>query len=348
VLGSEWSVLSRLSKEGKKILQDSGMVVDVDSDFKGIVPELLISPQRDKAALHGVSIQAINQTIDAGVRGKVLGKYTKEGRRFDVRLKYPESWLQDLAFIKSIPISNNRGETIRLDQVATIEIQDGLLSTRREDRQRKISLSGNITNKMSQNVVVAKLKEAVQKILPEGYIVTESGQSKEFIRTMREFLFVFLLGIIVAYIVLASQYNSFLDPVIILLALPFSLTGAFVALYVTGVSLNIYSLIGIILLMGIVKKNSILLVEFTNQTLNDDPAHNVHNALMFACPIRFKPILMTSVTTIAGALPAAFAFGPGAETKIPLAMTIMGGVIFSTVLTLYIVPTAYSLLKKKR
>ncbi|MDH4469274.1 MAG: efflux RND transporter permease subunit [Bacteriovoracaceae bacterium] len=350
VIGPEWNVLARLSNEGKALFKESGLVVDVDTDFKGIVPELLITPQRDKASMHGISIQAINQTIDAAIRGKVLGKYSKDGRRFDVRLKYQETWLQDLAFIKTIPIINNRGETITLDQVANIEVKDGLLSTRREDRQRKISLSGNVAGKLSHDVVMEKLKAGVQKILPSGYVVTESGQSKEFLKTMREFLFVFLLGIVVAYIVLASQYNSFLDPVIILLALPFSLTGAFVALYVSGVSLNIYSLIGIILLMGIVKKNSILLVEFTNQTLEENPEngtkHSVKDALMYACPIRFRPIIMTSVTTIVGALPAAFALGPGAETKIPLAVTIMGGVIFSTILTLYLVPTAYAKLKK--
>ena len=346
ILGSEWKKLAELSIEGKKVFQDSMLVTDIDSDFKGIVPELLITPNRNLATQRGVSAAAINRTIEASLRGIVLGKFTNDGRRFDIRLKYPDKFLEDMNFIKSIPILNNRGETIRLDQVATIEVKDGLLSTRRENRFRKVSVSGNLSDKKSLDQVLTTLKEKIHAILPEGYVVTESGQSKEFLNTMKEFVFVFLLGIIVAYIVLASQYNSFLDPLLILLALPFSLTGAFFSLWITGVSLNIYSFIGIILLMGIVKKNSILLVEFTNQTLHDGKHKSIREALLYACPIRFKPIMMTSVTTIVGSLPAAMSLGPGSETKIPLAVTIIGGVLFSTILTLYIVPITYERVKR--
>jgi hydrophobe/amphiphile efflux-1 (HAE1) family protein len=346
ILGPEWSKLAELSNAGKKLFQESNLVADVDSDFKGIVPELLITPNRELATQRGVSAAAINQTIEASLRGMVLGKFTKDGRRFDIRLKYADRYLEDMNFIKSIPILNNRGEIVTLSQVANIEIKDGLLSTRREDRFRKVSVTGNLTDKKSLDQVIATLKGKIKAILPEGYVVTESGQSKEFLQTMREFVFVFLLGIVVAYIVLASQYNSFLDPLLILLALPFSLTGAFFSLWVMGVSLNIYSFIGIILLMGIVKKNSILLVEFANQTLESGEKKSVRDALLYACPIRFKPIIMTSVTTIVGSLPAAMSLGPGAETKIPLAVTIIGGVVFSTILTLFIVPIAYERFKK--
>jgi multidrug efflux pump subunit AcrB len=144
--------------------------------------------------------------------------------------------------------------------------------------------------------------------------------------------------------VLASQFNSFIDPVTVLIALPFSLSGAFVALFLAHQSINIFSLIGLILLMGIVKKNSILLVDFTNQVrARGGGGGTVREALLQACPVRLRPILMTSVATIAGALPSAFAFGPGAESRIPMAISIIGGVIVSTFLTLYVVPCAYSL-----
>jgi multidrug efflux pump subunit AcrB len=151
-----------------------------------------------------------------------------------------------------------------------------------------------------------------------------------------------LLGILVSYMVLASQFNSFIHPVTVLMALPFSFSGAFVGLAVCHQSINMYSMIGFILLMGIVKKNSILLVDFTNQMRAE--GLGVHQALLKACPIRLRPILMTSVATVAGALPEALSLGPGSETTIPMAISIIGGVIASTVLTLFVIPCVYSLL----
>jgi HAE1 family hydrophobic/amphiphilic exporter-1 len=142
--------------------------------------------------------------------------------------------------------------------------------------------------------------------------------------------------------VLASQFNSFIDPLTVLIALPFSITGAFLALYMTDQSINIYSMIGIILLMGLVKKNSILLVDYTNQVRVKTKAA-VYAALAEACPVRLRPILMTSFATIAAAVPPALAIGPGAEARIPLAVSIIGGVAVSTVLTLFVVPCVYSL-----
>jgi HAE1 family hydrophobic/amphiphilic exporter-1 len=141
--------------------------------------------------------------------------------------------------------------------------------------------------------------------------------------------------------VLASQFNSFLHPVIVLLALPFSISGAFIALKLGNQSLNVFSMIGLILLMGIVKKNSILLVDFTNQMRRE--GRNVRDALIEACPIRLRPILMTSAATIAGAIPAAIGVGAGSETRVPMAVAMIGGVAVSTLLTLFVVPAAYSL-----
>ena len=151
-----------------------------------------------------------------------------------------------------------------------------------------------------------------------------------------------VLGLIVAYMVLASQFNAFTHPFTVLLALPFSVSGALIALWLAGQSLNVYSMLGIILLMGIAKKNSILLVDFTNQVRAQGMER--HEALLHACPVRLRPILMTSIATIAGALPPALALGPGAELQRPMALSIVGGMIVSTALTLFVVPAAYSLL----
>jgi multidrug efflux pump subunit AcrB len=171
-----------------------------------------------------------------------------------------------------------------------------------------------------------------------------TGSSQSFKESFQSLIAALLLGILVSYMVLASQFNSFVHPVAVLMALPFSFSGAFAGLWLAHQSINIYSLIGFILLMGIVKKNSILLVDFTN--ICRDEGANVHDALVKACPIRLRPILMTSVATIAGALPEALSLGPGAETTIPMAVSIIGGVAASTILTLFVVPCVYSLLAK--
>jgi HAE1 family hydrophobic/amphiphilic exporter-1 len=168
-----------------------------------------------------------------------------------------------------------------------------------------------------------------------------SGGAKSFQDSFGDLLLAMILGIFVAYMVLASQFNSYIHPVTILMALPFSLSGAFLALLVTHQSLNIYSMIGLILLMGIVKKNSILLVDFTNRVR--ERGGGVTEALLEACPIRLRPILMTSTAILASALPVALAIGPGAESRVPMAVTIIGGVLVSTILTLFVVPCVYSL-----
>jgi HAE1 family hydrophobic/amphiphilic exporter-1 len=153
-----------------------------------------------------------------------------------------------------------------------------------------------------------------------------------------------ILGIFVAYMVLGSQFNSFIHPATVLLALPFSITGAFIALKLTGLSLNIYSMIGMLLLMGIVKKNSILLVDFTNHRRKEGVA--VREALLEACPLRLRPILMTSVACVTAAIPAALSLGAGSETTRPMAVVVIGGVTLSTMLTLVVVPCAYSLMAR--
>ena len=154
-----------------------------------------------------------------------------------------------------------------------------------------------------------------------------------------------VVGIVASYMILASQFNSFIHPFIILLSLPFSFSGALFALYIMNQSINIFSFIGLILLMGLVKKNSILLVEFTNQ-MREKEKMPVHEALMTACPIRLRPILLTTISAIAASIPPALALGPGAETRIPMAVAVLGGMIFSTVLTLFVVPCAYSLMAR--
>jgi HAE1 family hydrophobic/amphiphilic exporter-1 len=178
-------------------------------------------------------------------------------------------------------------------------------------------------------------------------MVAQGGNAKTFQESFQSLIFALVLGLFVAYMVLASQFNSFLDPVTILMALPFSFSGAFFALLLTQQSINMYSMIGLLLLMGIVKKNSILLIEFTN-TVRDRGVSSAKQALIEACPVRLRPIIMTSAATITAAIPSAMAMGEGSETMKPMALCLIGGVLVSTVLTLYVVPCFYLLIDRFR
>lgn len=241
---------------------------------------------------------------------------------------------------------NNRGELVRLSDVVRIEERPALQSISRKNRERAITVFGNVAPGHSQAAVLENIEQLTAGMLPIGYRAVLTGSSSSFHETFQSLIFALVLGLIVAYMVLASQFNSFIDPVTVLVALPFSVSGAFFALKIAGQSLNIYSMIGLILLMGIVKKNSILLVDFTNQT-RDAGTRDIKKALLHACPIRLRPILMTSLATVVGAIPPALGIGPGAESRVPMAIAVIGGLVVSTVLTLYVVPCVYSFLTRR-
>lgn len=233
---------------------------------------------------------------------------------------------------------------VQLKDVVTISEKPASLSITRRNRERAISIFANIAPGKSQTDVMNVANQIVKDVLPEGYRATFGGNTQTFQESFQSLNFVLWLGILTAYMVLASQFNSYIHPLTILLALPFSITGALLALWITGQSINIYSFIGIILLMGIVKKNSILLVEFTNQLREE--GKSVPEALKEAGPIRLRPILMTSLATIAAAIPPAMSLGPGSEVLKPMAITVIGGTILSTLLTLMVIPCVYIFMTK--
>jgi HAE1 family hydrophobic/amphiphilic exporter-1 len=241
-------------------------------------------------------------------------------------------------------VRNNRGEMSALNTQAAFNVVKAPEVITRYDRRRAIPMFANVATGRSQQAALDAVERIGQEVLPAGYYVRIQGSGDAFREAFDGLIFALILGIAIAYMILASQFNSFIHPVTILMALPFSLSGALIALWLTGQSLSLFSMIGLILLMGIVKKNSILLVDFTNQ--RRAAGSSVEKALEEACPVRLRPILMTSVATVAGAIPEALNFGPGAETRIPMAISIIGGVTLSTFLTLYVVPCVYSLFSR--
>ena len=345
VQGPDWDTLGEIAQKIMKQMNASGLVNDVDTDFQLGMPETKVLPDRLKAAARGVTVSTIANAISAAVGSLRVGKYTdNSGHRADIRIKLLDEYNQKPEDITKIKVRNIQGEMVPLGELVTLENKPSLLTITRFNRERAITIFANIVPGKSQaDVMDTTLKEA-QKVLPEGYHTLLSGSSQAFKESFQSLMMALILGIFVAYMVLGSQFNSFIHPFTVLLALPFSLTGAFLALRMTDISLNIYSMIGLLLLMGIVKKNSILLVDFTNERRKD--GLGAREALLEACPLRLRPILMTSVATISGVIPAACALGPGAETTRPMAVVVIGGVILSTVLTLFVVPSAYSLLSR--
>lgn len=345
--GPDLKILQEKSQLLMKRLEDEKLGVDMDTDFKVGIPELILRPNRKAMSLRGVSVQEVGMILAAGVGGTRQGKYTFDGKRYDIRFKIQDSQIKKAEDFKHLYVRNSAGNLIPFYELVNIEEGKAIQSISRVNRQRAISIFGNLAPGVSQSKVLDRAKVIAGEILPGGYSFALEGASAGFASSFASLYSALMVGILVAYLILAVQFDSFIHPISVLVALPFSVTGALIALWMFNVSLNLFSFIGLIVLMGIAKKNSIMLVEFTNQIRKghhegkNEPALE---ALLMACPVRLRPIIMTSVATIAAAGPLVLGSGIGVETRIPMGLSIIGGTIVSTILTLFVVPALYLML----
>jgi len=358
--GPDWDKLVELSEAFREELENSDFLTDVDTDYMKGQPELRLIPDRKAAALMGVSIANIGNTVGTLMGGRRAGKFTENGRTYDVKVRIDRKEGSDPRSLYNVSVRNTHGEMVLLARVLKFEEAESQKNITRINRQRAITIYGNPKDPYSQNEAISLTLEKTKSLLPEGYRAKLTGSARTSSESMQNLISVIVIGILISYMILASQFNHLLHPLYILLALPFSFSGALVALWISGQSINMYSLIGLILLMGLVKKNSIILVEFINQVkekFQKHPKHYssgrfqletksgsrafLHAVIAEAAPIRLRPILMTSFSSIAAAIPPALAIGPGEETRIPMAVTILGGMVLSTLVTLYVVPVAY-------
>ncbi len=323
-------------------LRSTRLVTDVDSDYRVGMPEVQVVPDRNQAADLGISMADIGGTVNAAIGGTRVGKFKEGGRRFDIRGRLLAQQRQRPEDIERLLVRAPDGSLLRLGDLVTLTQQPSLQAITRRDRERAVTVFANVATGASQAEAIQTALTIAERHLPDGYRAVPTGTSQTFRESFDSLVFAFSMGLLVAYMVLATQFNAFSHPFTVLLALPFSISGALVALWLSGQTLNIYSLLGLILLMGIAKKNSILLVDFTNQVRARGAS--ARQALLEAGPIRLRPILMTSIATITGALPPALALGPGAELQRPMALALVGGILVSTLMTLFVVPAAYSLL----
>ncbi|MCX8030047.1 MAG: efflux RND transporter permease subunit [Thermodesulfovibrionales bacterium] len=338
--------LSALEEYSKMIISEFSKlpgIVDVDSTLEAGKPEIKVFINRDKAAELGIDIATVAESINFLISGEVdVAKFKDDskGRRYDVRARlYPEdrSKPEDLA---KIYVRSKDGRLIELSNIISIQEGGGSSIINRVDRQRAIVLFANLEGK-PLGQAKDELNFIAAKILPAGFSTSYKGMADIMDESFYYLLFALILGVVVAYMILASQFESFIHPITILVSMPLSFIGAFGALLITGNTINIFSLIGLILLMGLVKKNAILLVDYTN-TLRQRGMDR-KEAIITAGPIRLKPILMTTFAMIFGMVPIALGIGEGSETRAPMAIATIGGLLSSLFLTLIVVPVIYDL-----
>lgn len=340
--GANLQEIGRISQLLQQTLGSNADIGKVDLDVQLDLPQLNIQIDRAKAATLGLSANAIATAVSLYAGGLNVAKYNEangDGQRYDIRLKASEGELKNVSDLSKIYLRSTSGELVRLDAVASFKKELGAAVIGRYDLQYAVNFYANPNVPLGDAIDL--VKAAATKLVPPDYTLKLTGQAEEFGKTMNNIKFVFALAFILLYMVLASQFNSFIQPFIIMLAQPLAIIGGLIALLITGDTLNIYSMIGLVLLIGLVAKNSILLVDLTNQLV--EKGANVNDALKEACPIRLRPVVMTSLTIILALLPAALGLGAGSETNKPLSIAIIGGMISSTLLTLVVVPAAYSL-----
>ena len=339
--------VGRLANElQQRFAADAGLGT-MDLDLQLDLPQITLQPDRTALRTRGLSTQEVALALNMLTGGLDIAKYNDEpgdGQRYDIRVKAREGEFLTAADLSKIYLRNKKGDLVRLDTVAAMKEGMGPAVIGRFDLQYAATFRSTPTIPLGD--AVEKVKLAAAAVLPLGYTISFIGQAEELGKTVKYMAFAFGLALVLLYMVLASQFNSFLQPLIVMLAQPLAVTGGVMALWLTGHTLNIYSMIGLVLLIGLVAKNSILLVDLTNQRRAQGMA--VDEALQNACPIRMRPVLMTSLTIILALLPAALGLGAGAETNGPMAVAVIGGMISSTLLTLVVVPAVYSLVEGGR
>jgi multidrug efflux pump subunit AcrB len=340
VRGGDWASLVVAADEARQRLEQTGTVVDVDTDFRLGMPELRIDPDRARIADLGLRFDDVAQTVNVLVGGVRAGKFNSDGRRVDIRVRLLAEQRSKPESLGQLKVRSPNGDLVPVSMLVRQEERPSAQSVTRLDRERAISVFGNVAPGSSQDKALAAVAE-LGKEMPEGTRVVLGGSSIAFQEAMQSLLFALVLGIVVAYMVLAAQFNSLLHPVTVLAILPLSIAGAGFGLLLTGQSVNIFSMIGVLLLMGIAKKNSIILVDYANQRRAQ--GLDAKGAILAAGPVRLRPIVMTSMATLMAAVPAALGLGEGSETRVPMAVAVIAGLLLSTALSLFVVPAFYVL-----
>ncbi len=327
-------------------IRNNPQIKDARTDLKLNAPELRLSINRDKAADLGVDVAAVGRAVETMMGGRDVTRFKIDGEQYDVIVKVEEDLRTTPDDLKLVHVRTNSSDMIPLSNLVTIQEGVTAQSLNHFDRSRAVIINANITPGYSLGEALAYLQDAAQRVMPENSRIDYAGQSREFMDSSGGLLLTFILALAFIYLMLAAQFESFVDPFIILLSVPLSMVGALLALKLTGNTLNIYSQVGLITLIGLITKHGIMMVEFANQL--QEQGMKKLEAIIEAATLRLRPILMTTAATVLGAVPLALASGAGAESRHQLGWVIVGGMTVGTALTLLVVPVAYKLIAKKR
>lgn len=313
-----------------------------DVNLKFTKPELKIHIDREKAALMGVSVQNIAQTLQLTLSGQRLAYYIMNGKQYQIIGELEREDRNKPADISSVYVRNNNGNLIQLDNLISMEESSTPPQLFRYNRFVSATVSAGLSKGNTLSNGLAEMDKIAKEVLDDTFSTTLAGDSKDFVESSSSLLFAFGLALILIYLVLAAQFESFRDPLIIMLTVPLALVGALVTMWYFNQTMNIFSQIGIIMLIGLVSKNGILMVEFANQRKSTGLTSAV--AMREAASARFRPILMTSLSTILGVLPMAIGAGAGAESRVSMGIAVVGGLTFASFLTLFVIPSIYIML----
>jgi multidrug efflux pump len=329
-------VLPKFLDEASK----SPILQGVDADLKFNKPELRINVDRLKASELGVSVEDVASTLNLALSNRRLGYFTKEGKQYQVLGQVARSDRDDPSDLKSIYVRNNKGEMISLDNLVTMTEATTPSNIYHFNRFKSATISSGLAPGRTVGEGIEEMNRIAKKLLDETFVTSLAGSSRDYQESSSNIGFAFFLALGLIFLILAAQFESFIDPFIIMITVPLALAGALLSLWIFNQTLNIFSEIGMIMLIGLVTKNGILIVEFANQ--NQLKGMKKMDAAIYAASMRLRPILMTSLAMSLGALPIALSLGAAATSRIPLGIVIVGGIIFSLILTLFVIPAMYS------
>jgi multidrug efflux pump subunit AcrB len=342
--GADYDELYDWAEQLRRLARDNPGLSDLDLDYAQTKPELLVDVDQQRAAKLGISVTEVADSLNVMLGGQAITTYARQGEEFDVYLKGQQDAFRQLSDLGGIYLRTGGGELVSLDNLVTLTEQGASPSLNHYNRKKAITLSANLVGNYSLGEALDYLDGLVREQLPDYAIVDYKGESLEYKSNQGDVAFVFGLALVVVFLILSAQFESFVHPFIVLLTVPLGLLGGLLGLYLTGMTLNAYSQIAMVMLIGLVTKNGILIVEFANQLR--DRGHAFGEALAEASVRRLRPILMTAFTTVAGAIPLILASGAGAESRQAVGIVVFAGVALATLLTLFIVPAMYRLLAR--
>ena len=323
-------------------MRDNPGLVGPDSDYKETRPQMRVNIDRTRAADLGVSVTAIGRSLETMMGSRQVTTFVDSGEEYDVLVQADRGGRDSPASLEAIQVRSSTGELVPLSNLVTLSEVAEPGSLNRFNRLRAITISAGLAPGYPLGEAIAWTQQVVAEELPEHAQIDWKGESREFQQAGGAVLFTFALALLIVYLALAAQFESFIHPLGIMLTVPLGVLGALLGLWITGGTMNLFSQIGIVMLVGLAAKNGILIVEFANQ-LRDD-GRSIHEAILESCSVRLRPILMTSIATIMGAVPLVLAGGPGSASRAAIGVVVIFGVAFSTLLSLLVVPAAYSLL----